>query len=485
MPDPFQLLSVECASAILEHLSVSDLGRCERVSRGWALFVHQWIVSPGLRLHYLHEFTLSDHCNLERSIRHFKEQAAVQSNIRRGEPSVVQKYENAKSFTIAGNYCAWLDKEVVFWQDLSFRSDGSLHPVMKLDPVGVGVDNALHEPVERILLGANGHLLVRHRSRPASSGSGENVRDTLVCLESASPVWSHAYWRHRDDNPRYVPIMVGRKRVYFGSTTYGDGPAMIKAYTLQSRELLYETETIVPHTNCFYGMDDTKSYRFGHPLELLNVDGDQVILAFKTQRGFREKLATIYLINGEDGSLRQATRVMLIGPSHVRVSPNRTAFSIISHAVHKSLLKVETFTRQRDGRFVATRVDTILCEASLLSVDPFTSRVLTAGNPNVDSRPLCSSLVEVIDPDTLARMQAVRRTYFTLPGQCNKGLHLTATDACRMTLPPRSKRARKRQSFPKVPCRATHLRFADGHRAVMECTDGSIYLFDFSPGRYS
>ncbi|KAJ0423348.1 hypothetical protein BJY00DRAFT_310473 [Aspergillus carlsbadensis] len=475
MPDPFPILSVECASAILEHLLVSDIARCERVSRGWALFVRQWMASPGLRLHFLHEFAPSDRDNLESAIHYFKEQAAVQRNIGRGEPSAVQKYENTKAFTVAGNHCAWIDKEEVFWQDLSFRSDGSLHPVMKLDPVSV---MTLRKPVERFLLGPKGHLLVRHRLHPASSG--DNFRDTLVCLESASQAWSHAYKRHRNDNPRYVPILVGEQRVYFGSVTYGDGPAMIKAYALQSGELVYETETVVPHSNCFYGMDDTKSYRFGHPLELLNVDGEELILAFKTQVGFREKLATIYLINGRDGSLRQETRVVLIGRSYVRVSPNRTAFSIISHAAHRHLLKAETFSPQSSGEFAATRVDTILCEADLLSLDPFTSRVLAG-----DSQPLCSSLVNVIDPETLSRIQAAQPAYFTSPGQCSKGLRLTATDPCSVTLPPHSKRARKRRRFPSVPGWAAHLRFADGHRAVMECTDGAIYVFDFSPGRYS
>jgi hypothetical protein len=77
MPDPFQLLSVECASAILEHLSVLDLARCERVNRGWALFVRQWMVSPGLRLHFLHELAISERHNPESSIRYFKEQGAL------------------------------------------------------------------------------------------------------------------------------------------------------------------------------------------------------------------------------------------------------------------------------------------------------------------------------------------------------------------------------------------------------------------------
>ncbi|CEL03701.1 hypothetical protein ASPCAL04847 [Aspergillus calidoustus] len=483
MADPFQILSVECASAILKHLSVSDIARCESVSRGWALFVRQWMVSPGLRLHFLHELPLSDHCNLENSVRFFKEQAAVQKSIGRGEPSAVRKFETAKAFTIAGKYCAWInDKDGVFWQDLSYRSDGELHPGIKLNPTGV--HEALHEPGELVLLGANGHLLIRYNVQPPPSGTLlENARDTLFCLESGSQVWSHAYQRHEDDGPRYVPVMVGEKRAYFGSVTHGDGPAMIKAHALLSGELLYETDTIVPHTNCFYGMDDTKSYRFGHPLELLDVEGDEVILAFKTQRGLRERLATIYLINGEDGSLRQKTRVILIGPSYVRVSPSRTGFSIISHAVHQNLLKVETFSRQSSGQFVATRVDTVLCKANLLCLDPFTSRVLTVDNPRLDSRPLCSSLVEVINSDTLSQMQAARSTYFTFPGQCDDGLHLTATDASRVSLLPLSKRARLRRPFPQGP-RAAHLRFADGHRAVMECTDGTIYLFDFAPGRY-
>jgi hypothetical protein len=266
--------------------------------------------------------------------------------------------------------------------------------------------------------------------------------------------------------------------------TYGDGPSMIRAYALQTSQLLYETETIVPHTNCLYGMDDTKSYRFGHPLELLILDGDETILAFKTERGFRQRLATFYLINGEDGSLRQKTRVVLIGPAYIRVSPNRTAFSIISGGVYRHIIKVETYFRQGNGQFAATRVDTGSCEANLLSLDPFTGRVLSVDSPDEDSRPHCSSLVEVLDSDTLSRMQAARQRFFIFPGQCNKGLHLTAADACRITLPPQSKRARMRRPFPKVS-KAAHLRFADGYRAVMECTDRTVYVFDFSPGRYS
>jgi hypothetical protein len=460
------------------------------------------MVSPGLRLHFLHDLANSDRCSLESSIRYFNEQglfcskqlvpvtnnpvAAVQKSIGRGEPSAVRKYENVKAFTVAGKYCAWVkENEGVFWQDLSCKSDGSLHPVMKLDPAGV--DEALDKPGELVLLGANGYVLIRYNIQPAPSGEVfENVRDTLFCLERGSQVWSHAYRRHQNSGPRYVPVLVGDKRVYFGSMTYGDGPSMIRAYALQTSQLLYETETIVPHTNCFYGMDDTKSYCFGHPLELLDMDGDEIILAFKTETGFRQRLATFYLINGEDGSLRQKARVFLIGPAYIRVSPNRTAFSIVSGGLgglYRHLIKVETYSRQSNGQFAATRVDTVSCEAKLLSLDPFTGRVMTVDSPSEDSRPRCSSLVGVLDSNTHSRMQTARQTYFTFPGQCNKGLHLTAADACRITLPPRSNRARVRRPFPKVP-RAVHLRFADGYRAVMECDEGTIYVFDFAPGRY-
>jgi hypothetical protein len=193
-----------------------------------------------------------------------------------------------------------------------------------------------------------------------------------------------------------------------------------KLYALQTSQLLYETETIVPHTNCLYGMDDSKSYRFGHPLELLILDGDETILAFKTERGFRQRLATFYLINGEDGSLRQKTRVVLIGPAYIRVSPNRTAFSIISGGVYRHIIKVETYFRQGNGQFAATRVDTGSCEANLLSLDPFTGRVLSVDSPDEDSRPRCSSLAEVLDSDTLSRMQAARQRFFISPGSVTR-----------------------------------------------------------------
>jgi hypothetical protein len=166
------------------------------------------------------------------------------------------------------------------------------------------------------------------------------------------------------------------------------------------------------------------------------------------------------------------------------VNPNRTAFSIISGGVYRHIIKAETYFRQGNGQFAATRVDTGSCEANLLSLDPFTGRVLSVDSPDEDSRPRCSSLAEVLDSDTLSRMQAARQRFFISPGQCNKGLHLTAADACRITLPPQSKCARMRRPFPKVS-RAAHLRFADGYRAVMECTDRTVYVFDFSPGRYS
>jgi hypothetical protein len=43
-------------------------------------------------------------------------------------------------------------------------------------------------------------------------------------------------------------------------------------------------------------MYDTRNYRFGHPLELLNVDSDEVILAFKSKEGFAKSLPRSILL---------------------------------------------------------------------------------------------------------------------------------------------------------------------------------------------
>jgi len=499
MPDPFQALSIECASGILEHLSVSDIARCEGVSREWAVFIRQWMASPGLRLHFRHGIDLFDRCDTRQSADYFKEQgvfsptesaasltnvgaAAVQKNIERGEPCAVREYRRATAFTLAGNYCAWVEhREGIFWQDLSYKPDGSLHPVMKLS--AADVDKKLHEQERFVILGASGHLLVRYKSYPKRRDEEPRVQDGLFCLKSGSQLWSRPC---HGVEQKYVPILVGEDRVYFGTITHGTGPAKLRAYTLGSGELLYETETIVLHTNCLYGMDDTKSYRFGHPLELLRAGKEELILAFKTEAGFRECIATIWLINGADGSLRQKTRVLLIGPSYVRVSPNRTAFSIISHRAYLPLIKVEFFSRQSTGEFAATCVDVVNpqtdCKPHLLSLDPFASCILAVeGNPGSAQ---CSRLEEAVDPDTVSRIIAQRSAQLWISPRGHEDRRLTAVDSCTISLPPRSKRAKVRRPFPSRDFSLHHVRFTAGHRAVIQWVDGNIFVLDFTPGRY-
>ncbi|KAL2807951.1 hypothetical protein BJX63DRAFT_410891, partial [Aspergillus granulosus] len=360
---------------------------------------------------------------------------------------------------------------------------------MKLD--AVGVDEELHEYEKFVKLGANGYLLIRYKTPPVPGDDVPvDVQDAVFCLASGSQIWSRPY--HDDVDQKYVPMIVGEDRVYFGTVTYGHGPAMLRAYALHSGELLYETETVVPHTNCFYGVGDTKSHRFGYPLELLRADKDELILAFKTQRGFRERgfhdrLATIWLINGADGSLRQKTRVILIGHSYVRLSPNRTAFSNISHQDHHPLIKVETFSRQSNGEFAATRVDMVdpqtACEPRWLSLDPFTGCTLALEGKYVT--PHCSSLRESVDPDTVSSIEAKRPLWFSFSGKGGEDRQLTAADTCKISLPPRSRRSIVRRPFPSRHTRAYHVRFTDGYRAVMECEEGNVYLIDFTPRRYN
>lgn len=82
-----------------------------------------------------------------------------------GEASGMRKYEQVKAFTVAGKYCVWVQHgKGIFWQDLSPRKVGSLHPVFQLDRV---------DPLEEaqlagnlMTLGTNGYLLVRYPTNP-------------------------------------------------------------------------------------------------------------------------------------------------------------------------------------------------------------------------------------------------------------------------------------------------------------------------------
>ncbi|KAL2867839.1 uncharacterized protein BJX67DRAFT_77994 [Aspergillus lucknowensis] len=483
--DPLRILSVECSSAVFEYLSASDVARCEGVSRGWGDFVRRWIVSFGLRLFYQHELDIHALSDPEERLQEYRRQVALRRNLKLGQPSSVRKYESAKSFTVSGKYGVWIKhNEGVFCQDLSPRADGSLHPVRQLDSVDPLASCYLAGHL--LTLGANGHLLVRY---PLEPRPGQEVRDTLYCLESGRQLWSHdsRFPGYSDDDYAYIPLCVGEKRVYFGTVSSGSRPSRIRAYGLRSGDLLYDAETIA-HTATHLGRPDTREYPYGHPLEILKVGKDEVLLAFKPDSKAAEWVATIHLINGADGTLRQGIRIIHAGVPYVALSTNCAEFAIVSHRSHHPIVKIQTFACQNNGEFAASRVDLVdtqtACKAGLLAIDPFADCIVSlVGDRNI---PHCAKLVECVDPKVVSsiREQALKAALIS-PAPFR---YLVATDPRQISLPPSSQRARLRRRFPpKAAVNARRMRLRHGHRASLMCNDGdgfdvyTVYLFDFMP----
>ncbi|KAL2827324.1 hypothetical protein BDW59DRAFT_160291 [Aspergillus cavernicola] len=413
--DPLQCFSVECASAVFRYLAASDIAQYEGVSRGWRTFTCQWMASFGLRLHYPHEVACPGTLEPDMAMMIFKSHAALRSNIKRGRPSNVRKYERTRAFLVAGDFCVWLKhNEGIFWQRLSHQADVSPQPRSLLDPAGAF--HGHHDPAELMVLGATGYLLIRYPvDPPPGTNLVENYRDTLYCLKTGTQMLTHRYQRESYDVPRFIPLLVGENRVYW--------------------ELLYRAET-VGHSRSICGFLDTRPHPYGIPLELIQGAQDELILICKPhcQTG---SVATVHLINGTNGSLHQKMLVDVLKCPYIVVSPSKSTFALISRQELTRTVRIQTFSRQRSGQFAETRVEIVdppgPRDFGLLALDPFCDGVVALRKP--DAAPYCSSLEDSCDDDLLSTHRAAFKPFFG-PNRLDRCLITSA--AAKVALPPLS-----------------------------------------------
>lgn len=50
--DPLVYLSWDCAALIMQHLDITDLARCERVSKNWGKYVYEWMAAAGANSYF-------------------------------------------------------------------------------------------------------------------------------------------------------------------------------------------------------------------------------------------------------------------------------------------------------------------------------------------------------------------------------------------------------------------------------------------------
>lgn len=254
----------------------------------------------------------------------------------------------------------------------------------------------------------------------------------------------------------------------------------MRAHALYSGELLWEAETIA-HTANIYGFYDTRGYHDAIPLKLINASEDELILVIKSYPNGVNRIASLNIINGADGSLHQKMKADVIGLPSVVVSASGSAFAILSHNENSSNIRIQTFTRRTDRKFNTAHIVMVdpqtSCPFRFMAVDPFADSIVSL--VGVQLAPHSSAMVESPDSDAFSRMGDSLKPILG-PHKFNQVL--ITTKACKITLPPSSKRARLRRTFPSRLSSQSGLELLDGHRVALSCGTHvrTVYLLDFT-----
>ena len=170
-----------------------------------------------------------------------------------------------------------------------------------------------------------------------------------------------------------------------------------------------------------------------------------------------------------------------MGLLFVVVSANGSIFAILSYNKDSPIIRIQTFTRRTDRKFDTAHIVMVdpqtSCPFRFLAVDPFADGIVSL--VGVQLTPHSSAMVESLDFDALSR---IKESFKPILGLHKFNQVLITTKACKITLPPLSKRARLRRTFPSRLSSQRGLELLDGHRVALRCGThvGTVYLFDFT-----
>ncbi|KAK2796489.1 hypothetical protein FQN50_009534 [Emmonsiellopsis sp. PD_5] len=372
-------------------------------------------------------------------------------------------------------------EEGVFWQCLSDQEDGSPYPEKKLD---IEEPRVKLDRVEFIGLNAEGFLLVQvgliNPARPA-----ERFRDTIYCLSTGKDVWTRYQPAGRWDKPFYIPLFIGKERVYFAPS---DKPEILMAYELCTGKLVYESDV-----DCELTLPNGLAYSNVIPSyirQLISSKNGECILhtgpgPYVEGLGTMMEMALIDAANGHSlGEFvveKQSNPYIISDPT-----ANSCTLALISDRRDSpsSYIKIQHFSQNpTDGQFSSTGIEIVSLQDhpmhDIVAIDPFRHIIASYnGRP----LPYAWTLAECSDPavhgqvhDETLNDLAVDR-YWTV-----KGIR-------EITLPPRTKRGKKRRPFIPDSVYSNRIRFADG-RVVIWGTQyyasekKRFYVFDFSHRR--
>ncbi|KAL4915663.1 hypothetical protein BDW62DRAFT_212517 [Aspergillus aurantiobrunneus] len=307
--DPLQFLPWDCTNLVLQYLDIRDLARCEQVGRAWRDFVQRWMVDVGRRYCLPGDWTpdITGLTGFEEAVRTVRKSVVEYAAYRKftsGNASCARRYEASAPglFDSNGDFAVWHAGESIFWQNLRFQDDGSLHPVQKL-AVRVTRDNMPY-------LGVNAE-------------------------ETGKWLWKRRTW------PDTKLFAIGKERVYLVSTD--PGKRTLTARDIKSGRLLYEVPVV--HS----------VRRSRPPVPVQQRGGEEVIVNIHSvsMGGTIVIVNGLQIINGKDGRVLQtiATRIWVHGSQIIPRRSEEGGFAVLSHfrSTHW-YVKIQKFSQDPNGR---------------------------------------------------------------------------------------------------------------------------------------
>ncbi|KAK2801144.1 hypothetical protein FQN51_005459 [Onygenales sp. PD_10] len=406
--------------------------------------------------------------------------AAQDVQFRLGKPSSVRSYRDCHFFDISGDFvCQYRPEEGVFWQCLSYQEDGSSYPEKKLD---IGEPRADLDNVKFIGLNAEGFLLVQVGLKNPPTPA-ESYRDTVYCLNTGKEVWTrYQPGTGHHQRPFYTPLFVGKERVYF----YPRGkPEILMAYELRTGKLVYESDVgfrWIPVNGLGY-----YTILPSHIIQLISAKNGEFILYTGRHAPYLGPMMEITLIDAANGqSIGKLVVEQESSPSIISdPTANSCTFALISYRRNypSSYIKIQHFSQNpTDGQFSSTGTEIVCLQdqalLDVLAIDPFRHIIASySGRP----LPYVWPLAECSDPAVYGTV------YEDLPGRA-VDRYWSLKGMCEITLPPQTKRGKKRRPFIPDNAFSNRLRIADGRVVIW----GSLYyandkkrfyVFDFSHRR--
>ncbi|KAL4936587.1 hypothetical protein BDV06DRAFT_227765 [Aspergillus oleicola] len=469
--NPFESLPWEVATNILSLLPHQDLVRIGQVHPGWKDLLDHWLIDQGRRcVPGEWRAEIKGTAGYQEKVGMVKQSIidhSAHTKFSTGKASCVRQYENnvpdRRLFSIKGDYVVWHSHHRIWWQNLSFKPDGSLHPIQRLR-VRVAADN-----LEYLEVNEEGYVYYQICHQKLNPREEEVYRHHVVHLPTGIRLWSK----------RAVPdtrlFAIGKDRIYFcyiaGS---GNHNRFLTARDIKSGRQLYE----VPFGNTI-PMNMT-------PVPIQRASGDEVLVTFH----IAPLLPNVYFVNGiqiinaSDGRILQVIQTRVWGDEqHIIPDTQRPGhFAVVNHLQNGDWdVKIDKFAQDADdGIFRSVTRDWLplgkfLGLINRVDIHPYRNLAVS-----IEQRRALPRIREIkLDPNPPSDCRAFSRDS---PPKPVRWLRLEEGEE--ITLPPRYKHHKKRRLFlpgqmDNGPYRP-ELHFVGWDRVLMASEPKRLYcLFDF------